>query len=315
MKNSDESLPLASLSIGHLRILRQLLTSESVTETANFNNMSQPSVSRILRKMRGVFDDPLLVRSGERLVATERGGELCRELASVLEHLETAVVGESEFRADRLHREFRIACTDSNMVAVVPKLISRITSAGHRLIANVRSVDPAFDVVDALESGELDVVVDTTSITEEIAGVERMKSTWLYDDEVVLMVREHHPLVAAPPPSIEEYLGLKHLAPHPSYKPNPGPIDGVLVERGCPRRIHAFVPEYNLVPYILAQSDFVFTTCRRFAEHYASFMSIRVLPAPRIFPPVRFRMLWHERTHHSAAGKWLRNIVRECARS
>ena len=62
---------------GHLlNALITLLDEESVTRAANRLNLSQPAGSLLLKQLREIFQDPLLVRSGSGMVRTERGTEL-----------------------------------------------------------------------------------------------------------------------------------------------------------------------------------------------------------------------------------------------
>jgi DNA-binding transcriptional LysR family regulator len=60
---------------------------------------------------------------------------------------------------------------------------------------------------------------------------------------------------------------------------------------------------------VLANTDLVFTTGRRFAEPFTKLLPIAIVPAPLQFPPLRFYQLWHERTHASKAARWLREQI------
>ncbi len=310
---SDGKSGLSTANIRHLEILLQMLNLESITATANANNLPQPSVSRILAKMRQNFEDPLLVRNGGQMVVTDRGAEIRQALTRVIEQLDIMAVGGTKFQPARTSRQFRFAFADSVMVSLVPKIISAVTAAGPGLVAMIRPIEPEFEIACALANGELDLVIDAVSSFGEREDISQLKSTILYDDKVVLMVRDGHPISGLESVSVEQYLSLQHLAPHSCYRPNLGPIDGVLWKMRQKRCVQAFVPEFSLVPIVLVESDFVFTTSRRFAEYFAQRMPIRIVAAPSIFQPFRFRMLWHERTHHSPAGIWLRQIVRESA--
>ena len=41
---------------------------------------------------------------------------------------------------------------------------------------------------------------------------------------------------------------------------------------------------------------------------------MRIVRCPLAFPPLLYYQLWHDLTHASAAGRWLRGQVREVAR-
>ncbi len=53
-----------------------LLRERNVTRAANQLNLSQPAMSNGLRRLRDVFDDPLLVRTSDGMMPPERALEL-----------------------------------------------------------------------------------------------------------------------------------------------------------------------------------------------------------------------------------------------
>ena len=164
-----------------------------------------------------------------------------------------------------------------------------------------RLIDPAYDVARALEDGELDLAIDNTPNPKEY-----LRIGGLYTDEVVCMMRDDHPLASSQQLELALYLTLNHLAPHPSTTRHLGVIDSELAKVGYRRTITATVPEFNLAPYVLIRSDLVFTTGRSFAEFYARTLRLRIMPAPREFPPIQFYQLWHERAQDSVSNRWLR---------
>ena len=57
-----------------LRVLCTLVAERSVSRAAIKLNQSQPAVSTSLKRLREIFNDPLLVREGAAMVPTEPGG-------------------------------------------------------------------------------------------------------------------------------------------------------------------------------------------------------------------------------------------------
>jgi DNA-binding transcriptional LysR family regulator len=112
---------------------------------------------------------------------------------------------------------------------------------------------------------------------------------------------------------MEQYLAEHHLSPTTEEQAPLSPIDGRLLEHGLKRRIGVTVPEYAIIPYVLAGTDLVFTTGRPFAEHLAQMMPFSVLQAPQEFVSMDFYLLWHDCKHHSDAHAWLRQIMRKVA--
>jgi DNA-binding transcriptional LysR family regulator len=294
---------LLSLNLADLQLLSLLLEEGSVTRVAERSGQAQPAVSRKLQRLRDVLGDPLLVRSGARLVPTERASLLREPLGEIMSQVARLGAGTG-FDPATTERSFVIASADSLVPTFLPEVIARVTAAGSRIAVHVRPVDPAFDIAQALDAGRIDLV-----ISNEPRPREDLRLGPLYSDEVVCMMRAGHPFVQERRLTLARYLRMRHVVPHASAVPRTGPIDGELAKTGYQRAISATVPEFNLVPYVLTRSDLVFTTARRFAEHYAATMPIVVVKAPGELPPMRFYQLWHERSHASPASRWLREQV------
>jgi DNA-binding transcriptional LysR family regulator len=301
---------LQSLDLHHLNILSLLLQDCSVTRVAEKSGQAQPAISRTLKRLRDVLDDPLLVRSGSRLVPTERAASLRAPLQEILAQV-ARIEAAATFDPASADRTFNIACADCLPPLLLPLLIARLVAAGPRLKVRMRLIDPAFDTAQALEEGSIDLMINNSPRPREDLRIGQ-----LFTDDVVCLMRAGHPALSGDRRlTLARYLQCQHLAPHPSSMKELGPVDGELAKTGYSRNIVATVPEFNLVPYVLERSDMLFTTGRRFAEHYASAMGLAIARAPSEFPAMRFYQLWHERNHTSTSNRWLRQQVTEVART
>lgn len=303
-----------NFTTNQLRVLAHLLHTHSVTTTATYFETSQPAVSRLLAEMRRKFGDPLLVRSGEGMSITDRGCLIRDEVEKVLEKLAWLAEPEEVFCPHNSAIRFCMGFSDSNIVTLVPPVVTAIKHAGSQLETRIRSIDPEFDVVHALANRELDLVVDcVTKYTRNT--YENLRYAPLQVDEIVLLARLGHPVIENPPADAKQYCELKHVAPLPISKVEKGPIDGALQALNSPRTIQCFLPEYNLIPHALVNSNFVFTTSRRFAEYYAQLLPLEIVPAPTFFPKMEFRLLWHDVTQHNQEVLWLRKLVLNTAKT
>jgi len=64
---------------------------------------------------------------------------------------------------------------------------------------------------------------------------------------------------------------------------------------------------------MVASSLLVLTTGRQYCERFAAQLPVKVLECPIDFPQLMYYQLWHERTHTSAAARWLRDRVKSVA--
>jgi DNA-binding transcriptional LysR family regulator len=64
---------------------------------------------------------------------------------------------------------------------------------------------------------------------------------------------------------------------------------------------------------MVASTLLVLTTGRRYCEGFVKTLPVVVVPCPVDFPKMVYYQLWHERTHASAANRWLRERVKAVA--
>ena len=106
-----------------------------------------------------------------------------------------------------------------------------------------------------------------------------------------------------------DYMRAAHVVPMPYSISQRGVIDSVLASMRINRDERVAVQSFTAAPYLLQGTDLVFTTTRHFAQFYAQLLPLAIIPSPIAFPPMRFYQLWHERNHHSAGHRWLRQRV------
>src|SRR6185437_11333579 len=74
----------SELSLRELRVLHALLQQRSITRTAGVMEMTQPSISKMLRRLRAQFSDPLFVRNGQAMQPTAKALDITDRLRVLL---------------------------------------------------------------------------------------------------------------------------------------------------------------------------------------------------------------------------------------
>ena len=78
---------LERVDLNLLIYLDVLLREKNVTRAAEQLGVTQPAMSNILRRLRNLFNDPLLIRSSEGMTPTERALELQPRIRDALSDL------------------------------------------------------------------------------------------------------------------------------------------------------------------------------------------------------------------------------------
>ncbi|PMY03685.1 LysR family transcriptional regulator, partial [Pseudomonas sp. GW460-13] len=92
-----------------LRVLCILIAEQSVSRTAIRLNQSQPAISAALKRLRAIFNDPLLTREKNVMVPTERALQLARNAQAALSALDNLLVSDDRFDPATTEQSFVVA--------------------------------------------------------------------------------------------------------------------------------------------------------------------------------------------------------------
>lgn len=297
------------LNTFQLRALCALLSECSVTRAAIRLNQSQPAVSAVLRRLRLVFGDELLVRSGQSMVPTARGLEVLQAARTALAEIDRLFVASQAFDPASTQQSFRIGCPDYLATVFMANAVHmlRAQAPGARLL--VHPLGPDFDFEHALAQGELDIVIGNWPEPPP-----KLHIAPLLVDDIVCLMAADHPLAGAPM-SVQQYLQAPHVVPLPFSSTHRGVIDRHLAALRMTRNAKVVVPFFSMAPHMLPSTDLIFTISRHFAMSYAALLPLAVVPCPIDFPPMHFYQIWHARSHQAASHRWMRGLLKTVADS
>jgi len=292
-----------------LRSLYALLNEASVSQAAGTLGLAQSAMSRHLRVLRHLTGDQLLVRVGNRMVLTERAQALLAPTRRILADMSLITSQALPPSLRDLRLSLRIATYDFLPKAFFADLVARVTQQAPNCDLVIRGLGSRFEHYRQLADGEVDLVI---TVWPELPA--HLRATSLLNEPLVCVMRRDHPL-AGKPVALEDFQRARHLT---SLEHMPGQgavIDNQLAALGV--RLHTTVRTQFLgvAPAILASTDLVFTTGRVLAEAFAAEAGLAVVPLAVRTQPLRYRLVWHERTHAHRAVRWLRDEVTAAARA
>ncbi len=147
LKHCDLNL-LVSLSV--------LLKLGHVSKAAKELDMSQSAVSQLLKRLRVMFDDPLLVKSHQGMTLTNKANAIKKLLVPLL-HSAMAIIENNEFDPQVADGVIRLIMNDTTAQLCIAPLLKRIHAvAPHLTIEYVTQRNNAFQ---QLRRGQVDFVV------------------------------------------------------------------------------------------------------------------------------------------------------------
>ena len=279
--------------------LHVLIEERSVTRAANRLNISQPSMSIQLRKLRQLLDDPLFVLAGRALVPTARALEIQPLLRDLLQQLQAAVQ-PAPFDASTSQRVFVIAASDYSQFAVVSRLVERLRQEAPGIRVDVRTLN-ALTMSAQLERDEI-----TLAITLPTSAGPQLHSRVLFRDDYVAIVRRNHPLTRGPL-TMASVCKFDHLVVSPRGGAFSDELEKILAAASLQRRVAVSVQGFLLAPQLIAISDLVALVPRRLGTFGRRDVIELALPAK--FQGFAVAAIWHDRVHRDPGHQWLRSSL------
>jgi DNA-binding transcriptional LysR family regulator len=313
MSAAHEAESLHTVDVNLLVALDALTRERSVTRAAQRAGVTQSAMSHTLRRLRDLFDDPLLVRGRGGMVLTPRAEALAVPLRSGLLSLTRALAQPDPFDPETANRMFRIVSPDLFDVLVLPSLLHRIGNEAPGI--DLAVVPAPSSLNDSLETGEVDLAIHPVLLDPEpfdlgTAVDSHLRQQTLFKDSFrCFLRRDHEALAGGHKLSLGRYADLRHILVSPGGR-GPGVVDRVLHSQGLERRIALRVPHFSAALAVVAESDLVLTAPASLGS-YPHVSNLASIPTPVEVPHHAITMLWHPRFTEDAGHRWFRERMVE----
>jgi DNA-binding transcriptional LysR family regulator len=297
------------LDLKLLRLFDSLYNTRSVTRTAEALNLSQPTISIGLGRLREHLSDPLFVRTADGMLPTPRSDVLIATVREVLKGLQRLSASAEEFAPATAQRRFRICMTDASHITLLPRLLSHVRAVAPGITLEASRINE--DLAKNLQMGEADLALGYLPWLD--TGFYQQT---LYSQDWICLVNARHPrLMQTSEGTSGESLTAWNLATyqaeaHIGISSGTGYqlLDSALNSQGISRQIVLELPGFLGLSAILSTTDLVATLPRHFGETLARAAGLQVLPCPFAIPSFPVKQYWHERYHHDSANRWMRGV-------
>lgn len=285
-----------------------LLRHGSVTQAACELDVSQPGVSAALRRLRAVLQDPVLVRSGGRMVPTAKALAVHAQVGPLVDAWRRLGDGSLGFDPACSRRSFAVLASDYIQFLLLPALAAELA---------LRAPGATLRVIPTNPYRRLQMVVEREAdlaIGYYHGAPEELRARRLFVENMVCVMRQDHP--AAQRFDLEAFARCTHIGitsvSQGSYSAT---LEQALAALGLQRKVPLTVPSYLAVPQLLLRTDHLALLPASVAGAFARHQPLVVLPSPIELPPLDVSILYHDAAHHDEAHQWLRGLIVEVARA
>ncbi len=280
-----------------------LLDELHVSRAADKLSLSQSATSRILAKLRHMFDDPLLVRTSEGMVMTERAKQLKPQIKDSLDNLEKLFIGEN-FDAKTTTKHFHLRATSYVAQAYLPEVISRVNQEAPNCTISISNLS-AKDLTERNDK-EIDLVI----CGDGFYIPQNYKSRHLGTDEMVCIMSNDHPL-AKQQLTLANYTAYGHCQMSLGVGHGAASIDRYLTDCKHNRHISLKLPHVMACMEMVGKSEFLYTNAANLAKKFLSTFNLTMKPLPFDYPDLNYAIYWHPIHQQTPAHIWLRTLCRE----
>lgn len=294
MRDADLNLLIA---------LEVLLETQSVAESARRLGLSPSAMSRTLSRLRDATGDPLLVRSGRKLVPTPRAEDISERIRPVVRDARQLLQPKDQVDLRTLQRTFVLRTADGFVENFGPQINERVRKAAPKLVLQFTQKPDHKTLLNETSGVDLETGVISDETPPDLV------SQALFRDRFICAVRTGHPLTEGRL-TAERFAQFDHVdvVQHAPSATNMGPIDRRLKLQGLVRNVVMIVGSFATAIAMARQTDLVASVPEKPTSNLRAGMVKLELPFAPI--EVTVSMLWHPRMDADPAHRWLRNEVR-----
>ncbi|MCK9564386.1 MAG: LysR family transcriptional regulator [Bacteroidales bacterium] len=307
---------ISRIDLNLLVYLDVLLREGNVTRAAEQLGLSQPAMSNGLRRLRDLFNDPLLVRTSDGMTPTDRARELQPLVREALLSIERAVEPKSGFDAANEQRVFRLMVSDYTECTLIPVLLDRLQAEAPGIVLDVLA--PGDMSYDDVEKGRVDMAINRFDTLPQA-----FHQMVLWKDQYVCMLNVKNPVLENF--TLENYLAAPHVwvsktgmgASRGINLDNSrrlGWVDTALRQIGKQRQIRVYTRHYLAAMVLAQQKNVVVTLPSKAARIFKDTRDVAILKPPFRVPPIELTMAWSPLLQHNPAHQWMRRLVSSAAK-
>ena len=308
---------LNKIDLNLLVYLDVLLRERNVTRSASLLGITQPAMSNGLRRLREALNDPLLVRTSEGMVPTERAQSLQPVLRGILSSVEEVVEQSSEFNASSSDRVFRIMTSDYGEASLITRVLARLRQEAPDVVLDI--LTPSDMSFLEVEQGQVDLVLNRFDTMPQ-----SFQQVTLWIDTFSCLLSVDNPL--SDDFRLETYLNARHIwvsktgmgagmGITPKDTKRLGWVDEALAKIGKQRHITVFTRHYQSAALLAEQKGLIATIPTKAAVSQMNNSRLVIRQPPFDVPEFEFKMAWSPLLQHNSAHQWLRRLISDVART
>ena len=300
---------IQNLDLNLLAIFDALMVERNVSKAAERVHLSQSAMSHALNRLRGLLDDPILVRTEKGMRPTPRALAMEVPIREALTKIQHSLYTPEPFDPLTSQQTFVIYSIEYFECLFLPQLTARL----EKLAPHVRVVTGILTQhipENELTNGEVDFVV---GVEDTMDVPKRLHIQLWFQDSLTCIVRRQNRVVG-------DSISLEQLTQIPQvFYSTLGTtfritfLDQWLEKNKLSRQFAVTTSGYLSAAMIIAATDYLMILPLRLAQRLVKTMELRMINPPVDFPEYKLNLIWHPLYEKSPAHMWFRDQLLDLA--
>lgn len=298
-------MDLKNFDFNLLKIFNAIFKEGNITAAAKSLDLSQPTVSTHLNKLREEFNDPLFVKNAHGLDPTPLALSMSREIEEIIHLIEDRIFCRSQFDPKKTTRKFTISTGEIGQILFFERIFSIMREEAK--FSSLKIINtPSSELKKSLEDGMADIAIGHFPHLNESNLFQQL----LYEKPLVCVAKKGHRAFNNSIISINDFLDCEH-AIFASENKLSSILDEALRKNNQYRKVSLELSNVYSAPTILKKTDFISVLPEAIARTIFSPEQIEIAPLPFNLSNFEIKQFWHRRVNKDPAVIWLREMIKK----
>lgn len=270
-------------------------------------NISQPAVSKALKRLREIYDDALFHRNTTGVEPTVFASDIYPAMSAALKNFTSTLSASREFDPKTSNRIFSIAVVSTVNYSLIPKLVKQLRLSAPNISLEIH---PQFteDLESDLRLQRYDLVIDMA-----IRGRTILKSEVVYTEILKVVCSKDHPRIGGSI-SLEQFLSEEHVAAsrwHSRSSLLNAEDIGELEARNIVIRAAG---AFEMMP-IIGSTEMIGMLPQSTLDDLGDYYNLKSLDLPFNRQQHELCSIWHPSRSNDSGHRWLRQQIQKAAKN
>ncbi|MCP4180803.1 MAG: LysR family transcriptional regulator [bacterium] len=297
---------LSGINLNLLVVLNALLTEKSVSLAARKLKMTQPAVSHMLKQLRIIFDDDLLVRGpSNQMILTRSAKELIIPVSEAIKKFDNIFVKQKSFDPEVSAADFKIGMSDYASLLYMKELSEVIENKTENISITVNHLNNLHEY-DEFDSKNLDLAIGFYSVNSR-----SIISEQLFMTDLVCVAAKDHPAFSDKNLSINAFFKYSYL--NISFRSDCQELVSQTIYKmtGKKLKISITTPHLLVALNTIQNSHYIAIMHKNIARKFSKKFDVDYRILPFSTQKMIYSMYWKREDDSNESHQWLRNTIKK----